>query len=287
MVSESASTTEPLSVRRHGICSQLRNTRRLFGHILTRSVPGAACWVRSRRRCKLPSPSTASASSQKAEAQASGGSSRTYRSPPGLSVNDGIDPDLCSLTYTSVERVAEVVAVFPPEALLAKIDIELAYRLTPVHPRDRPLQAVQWGGALYIDPMLPFGLRSTPKMFNAFADGLEWYLRWLGIRNIFHYLDDFLVVGPPMSSECAVALATLNQACAQLGIHIAEHKHEGPTSCLTFLGIEVDTVVGQLRLPANKLVWLQSLLRALSALQNFRQHVHVVVFEIHWQIAST
>ena len=207
--------------------------------------------------------------------------------PPELSVNDGIDPDLCSLTYTSVERVAEVVAAFPPEALLAKIDIELAYRLTPVHPHDRPLQAVQWGGALYIDPMLPFGLRSTPKMFNAFADGLEWYLRWLGIRNIFHYLDDSLVVGPPMSSECAVALATLNQACAQLGIHIAEHKHEGPTSCLTFLGIEVDTVVGQLRLPANKLVWLQSLLRALSALQNFRQHVHVVVFEIHWQIAST
>ena len=181
--------------------------------------------------------------------------------PPGLSVNDGIDPDLCSLTYTSVDRVAEVVAAFPPGALLAKIDIESAYRLVPVHPRDRPLQAVQWGGALYIDPMLPFGLRSAPKIFNALADGLEWYLRWLGIRNIFHYLDDFLVVGPPMSSECAVALATLDQACAQLGIPIAEHKREGPTPCLTFLGIEVDTVAGQLRLPADKLVRLRSLLR--------------------------
>ena len=86
--------------------------------------------------------------------------------PPGLSVNDGIDPDLCSLTYTSVDRVAEVVAAFPPGALLAKIDIESAYRLVPVHPRDRPLQAVQWGGALYIDPMLPFGLRSALRFLT-------------------------------------------------------------------------------------------------------------------------
>ena len=33
--------------------------------------------------------------------------------PPGLGVNDGIDPDLCSLTYTSVDKVAEVIATLP------------------------------------------------------------------------------------------------------------------------------------------------------------------------------
>ena len=129
--------------------------------------------------------------------------------PPGQSVNDGIDSDLCSLTYTSVDQVAEVVAALPPGALLAKIDIESAYRLVPVHPLDRPLQAVQWGGAIYIHPMLPFGLRSAPKLFNALADGLEWYLRWLGVRYIFHYLYDFLVVGPPGSAECAEAPASI------------------------------------------------------------------------------
>ena len=174
--------------------------------------------------------------------------------PPGLSVNDGIDPDLCSLVYTSV------VARYPPGALLAKIDIESAYRLVPVHPSDRPLQAVEWRGALYVDPMLPFGLRSAPKLFNALADVLEWYLRWKGVRHIFHYLDDFLVVGPPGSPECAIALTTLNKACAGLGIPIAEHKRNGPTTCLTFLGIEVDTIAGQLRLLADKLDRLQSLL---------------------------
>ena len=152
--------------------------------------------------------------------------------PPGLGVNDGIDPDLCSLTYTSVDKVAEVIATLPRGGLLAKIDIESAYRLVPVHPLDRPLdrplQAVVWGGAMYVDLMLPFGLRSAPKIFSALTDGLEWYLRHLGVRYVFHYLDDFLVVGPLASPECAEALTQLDSACARLGVPIAEHKREGP-----------------------------------------------------------
>ena len=64
--------------------------------------------------------------------------------PPGYSVNDGIDPDLCSLSYCTVDHVAAVAAAYSRGALLAKIDIESAYRLIPVHPLDRPLQA--WNG---------------------------------------------------------------------------------------------------------------------------------------------
>ena len=42
--------------------------------------------------------------------------------PPSQSVNDGVDPALCSLTYSSVDQVAAVVAHFPPGASLAKIN---------------------------------------------------------------------------------------------------------------------------------------------------------------------
>ena len=83
--------------------------------------------------------------------------------PPGKSVNDGIDPVLCSLSYTSVEQMAEVAVRLGMGARLAKIDIESAYRLIPVHPQDRPLQAICWKDRMYIDPMLPFGLRSAPQ----------------------------------------------------------------------------------------------------------------------------
>ena len=104
--------------------------------------------------------------------------------PSGSSVNDGIDPNLCSLHYTSVEDVATVAAQLGRGALLAKVDIESAYRLIPVHPRDRWLLGMKWEGRLYVDPMLPFGLRSSAKIFNAVTDTLEWRLKAVGARRL-------------------------------------------------------------------------------------------------------
>lgn len=181
--------------------------------------------------------------------------------PPAFSVNDGINPILCSLTYTSVDEVADIVAQLGRGSLLAKVDIEAAYRLIPVHPQDRPLQAVQWENRIYIDPMLPFGLRSAPKIFNAVADALHWYLQNAGIPHLKHYLDDFIIIAPPLSPLCSHYLDILNRECQRLGVPIADHKRDGPTTCLTFLGIEIDTEAGQLWLPADKLARLVSTLR--------------------------
>ena len=119
--------------------------------------------------------------------------------PPGHNVNDGIDPELCSLHYTSVDDMATVAAELGQGALMTKVDIEAAYRLVPVHPHDRPLLGMEWKGQIFADPMLPFGLRSAPKIFTAIADALEWYLKSQGITHVFHYLDDFTIVGSPSS----------------------------------------------------------------------------------------
>ena len=140
-------------------------------------------------------------------------------------------------------------------------DIESAYRLIPVHPDDRPLLAVQWDGQLYVDPMLPFGLRSAPKIFNAVADALEWQLNQAGIPLIRHYLDDFIIIGPPGSPQCAQSPAILDRECHALGVPIAAHKQDVPTKCLIYLGIEINTANGILRLPDDKLDRLRKLLR--------------------------
>ena len=145
-------------------------------------------------------------------------------------------------------------------SVLAKIDIEAAYRLIPVHPQDHPLQAVYGVTTCTLTQCSHLASGQPPKIFNAVADALEWSLRQRGIRQIFHYLDDFIVIGPPDSPECALALLTLNHTCAELGVPIAKHKREGPVTCLTFLGIEVDTMAMQLRLPVEKVRRLQGLL---------------------------
>ncbi len=137
-------------------------------------------------------------------------------------------------------------------SLLAKLDIESAYRLIPVHPEDRLLLGK---GNLYADASLSFGLRSAPKIFNAVADALMWIMGQQGTRAI-HYLDDYLIFGAPNTPEYQLALAQTLVTCARLGVPIAKHKTEGPTCRLTFLGIELDTQAGVVRLPQEKLIRL-------------------------------
>ena len=180
--------------------------------------------------------------------------------PVGGSVNDGIDPRLCSLSYTSVEKVARVAQSLGPGTLMAKLDIKAAYRLVPVHPDDRLLLGLEWRGHHYVDGMLPFGLRSAPKIFTAVADALESIIRRRGVEFVDHYLDDFIVLGPRGTPTCSQALDTVLRTCADLGVPLAMDKLEGPTACLTFLGIEIDTTAGILRLPREKLDRIHALL---------------------------
>ena len=159
-------------------------------------------------------------------------------SPRGASVNDAIPPDYCHMQYASVLEAATIVRKLGKGTLLAKIDLLNAYRVIPVHPDDHPLLAVRWGQGTFIDTALPFGLRSAPKIFSAFADALAWVLGSKGIKWQLHYLDDFLFCGPPDSSVCAVVLEQALETCADLGVPVAMHKTEGPSTRLTFLGIQ-------------------------------------------------
>ena len=89
------------------------------------------------------------------------------------SVNGAIDPSLCSLKYVAVDQVAKKAIQLGKASLIAKIDIKSTYRLIPVSPCDWHYLGMQWNGQIYVDGMLPFGLRSTPKIFNAVADALN------------------------------------------------------------------------------------------------------------------
>ena len=100
--------------------------------------------------------------------------------------------------------------------------------------------------------MLPFGLRSAPKIFSAVADGLQWILTQRGITNLLHYLDDFVFVAASVD-QAVSHKSILVSSFQQLGVPLETSKLEGPTTCLTFLGIQVDTEALLLCLPEEKL----------------------------------
>ena len=80
----------------------------------------------------------------------------------GASVNDSIQKELCSLSYASVDAVAEKVE----KALITEMDIKQAYRMVPVNPADRWLLGMRWGGKVLMDMALLFGLRSALIFFS-------------------------------------------------------------------------------------------------------------------------
>ena len=184
--------------------------------------------------------------------------------PNGASVNDGIDAAVCSLSYASVDDAADTIIQLGRDTCLAKLDIKSTYRMVSVHPEDRWLLGMRWKDEVYIDMVLPFGLRSAPKVFNAIADALEWIMWRKGIDHSLHYLDDFLFIGKPQSGECEVALQVALSVCTELGVPIASDKVVGPHTELEFLGIVLDSHKMEIRLSTEKLVRLQRMIGSWS-----------------------
>ncbi|XP_053161001.1 uncharacterized protein LOC128349104 [Hemicordylus capensis] len=181
--------------------------------------------------------------------------------PHGSSVNDRIPDGLCSMKYTSFDQAVKVVRSCGQGALLAKCDIESAFRLLPVHPADFSLLGFAFQGCFYIDRALPMGCSISCAAFEAFSSMLEWALRRVaGLGSTAHSLDDFLLVGRPGTEQCSHLLAVFQKLCADLGVPLAQEKTEGPSPILTFLGIELDTIAGCSRLPWAKIDILRTLL---------------------------
>ena len=165
-----------------------------------------------------------------------------------------LSKDTYTLHYATFDEALALVARHGQNVLMAKLDIKHAFRLCPVHPADLELLGIHWEGQYYIDLHLPFGLRSSPYLFNRLADAFEWILKNnYTITDLLHYLDDYFTVGPPNSKTCADNVNIMIHLASQLGIPLAPEKLEGPTTSLVFLGILIDTDRMETALPEDKL----------------------------------
>ena len=123
-------------------------------------------------------------------------------SPAGHSVNDGIVGKDYSLQYMKVDDIIAGIMRLGRGSLMAKFDVQNAYRIVPVHTEDRQLLGMKWRDAFYVDMVLPFGVRSAPYIFTCIADLVEWVAKQnYDVTFLMHYLGDFHTLGPPSSSS--------------------------------------------------------------------------------------
>ena len=188
----------------------------------------------------------------------------TYRlildlsSPKNNSVNEGINHDEFSVKYSSFDYAVNLVRSLGPHCTMAKMDIRHAFRLCPVRQADWPLLGMFWNNQYFVDTRLPFGSRSSPFIFNTFADLLLWILiTCYGIPFILHYLDDFFLADK--NNKLSLHMETMKSAFKWLGVPLAPEKIEGPVTRITYLGIELDSRKFTIQLPQDKLTNLLKL----------------------------
>ena len=112
---------------------------------------------------------------------------------------------------------------------------------------------MMWRDKYCVDMALPFGLQSAPYIFTAIADTIQWMATHNhGVDFLRHYLHDFLTLCPPASAVCYNNLQACIQLCSKLGLPLHPDKLEGPSTCLSILGIELGLSTVQARLPPQK-----------------------------------
>lgn len=146
-------------------------------------------------------------------------------------MNDRIPNPLWSLHYALIDYAFLLIARLGHNTLLLKIDLKSAYWIVLVHLADQHLLGLSWNGYVYVDQVLPFGLRSIPQLFMAMADAVGWLLVQMGVPLHLHYLEDFLfflfistgnsasrsrsAAGPPLSPALELELHELDQHVCQ------------------------------------------------------------------------
>ena len=105
--------------------------------------------------------------------------------------------------------------------------------------------------ASLVGPYLNLPQSSSPPSSSTVA-GNRWIAIEKGVTYLDHFLDDF-ITGAASHADCARNLFLLETSGSTLNLPLALHKKEGLATCFTYLGIELDTVAMEMRLPAQKL----------------------------------
>ena len=133
--------------------------------------------------------------------------------PEGESINDGIDRLYCTVHYASFDEEVKLVVHVGKGAFMVKTDVESAFRLLSVHPRDFCLLGKKVNDFYLIDKSLPMGASCSPVLFEKYPTFLEWTTKRAASsektnkqktnkqankqtnKQKTHFADDFIFVG--------------------------------------------------------------------------------------------
>ena len=183
--------------------------------------------------------------------------------PRGESVNSGISKvcyqgNQIKLTYPSVDSLVELVKQKGRGCALFKRDLKRAYRQFPIDPGDIHRLGFKWQGCLYLDARLVMGLRSAAFCCQRATNAVSHICKTKGL-SIINYLDD--LGSAEVQSKANEAFEKLAEILDQCGLEESVHKAHAPSTIMTFLGIQFNTVDLSLTITNDRLVEIKDILQ--------------------------
>ena len=167
-------------------------------------------------------------------------------------VNANIPRDLARTTYSTINDATNIIKDMK-SPFLAKVDVAEAFRLLCLKPECYNLTGFKLKGSFFFDKCLCMGASSSCLSFQRFANSLLYILNnHYKITRVVNVLDDFLLIGDSQKS-CQLALDSFISLAKLINLPLAPRKTVGPTQCLTFLGIQIDTAKRELSIPSEKI----------------------------------
>ena len=180
--------------------------------------------------------------------------------PLGISINNHCSTLLKDFCFKNVE---DVVLLLEKGYYMSVVDIQAAYRAVPIREDHRKFQGFKWdwdgSETWFVDNRLCFGMSLGPSYFNYISYFIQEVLSKNYGLNVVNYLDDFIAVGET-KEVCLCARGRMVSVLRTLGFHVSFDKLTFPSTCVTYLGIEIDSDRFELRLPEGKIEKLKSLL---------------------------
>ena len=142
--------------------------------------------------------------------------------PQGLSVNHTVSKDMYLdtefyLKYSSVDQITASLRNLGPGAMIYKIDISRAFR----------------------------------QIFQIYTDAIRFIMAQHGFPDLHNYIGDLMYTGLP--SEIHKCYKFLTELLEKLGLDISVKKLVPPSTSVTCLGIQIDTVNRTISIPPEKL----------------------------------
>ena len=177
----------------------------------------------------------------------------------GDSVNSGIPHEICTVKYPEFDEAVRLCLKEGRNCHIGKSDMSSAFRHVPMAKSQWHLLVMKAEHPVtkkvmyFVDKCLPFGSSISCAIFQAFSDAIAWIVQYRTKKENVNYLDDYLFAAL-LKAMCNEQIQVFLDVCEEVKFPVALEKTYWGCTCLTFLGMLLDTATQLICIPMDKII---------------------------------